>query len=198
MSIYLSNYDISTLRIHFVNNKGQQYPQDEIAPYKFAMFKLKFNDTSSTVILEALQIVLKTPYFTDIENNTYFMIFRIFESDIVETLASGNIQTRLRGYECFANMNAGVEVSYSILDINVDALFCHKDIIHSHGDSIFIPFASSFVRKLLTCERDLIANFNSDISLELFISNKRWQDLINKLGLMLAQKWIEQEKLTIQ
>ena len=124
------------------------------------------------------------------------MIFRVNES---AASSHGNIQTRIVGYNCW---DCIAEVSCNIITNDIFIL-CRKDIIKRNDDLIFIPIATQFIQKLLTCERDIIANFGDNItyvntSLELFISNERWQELINKTGLMLAQKWLEQEGVSVK
>lgn len=195
----LSNNDVGTFRIKFIPNTRE----DTEEHFRFAMFSMKL--PKGSILMEAMQTTLKQPYFIALEPHTYFMIFRLHESDIPMkngkpiTQANGVIQTRIENYECW---NSPAEVSYTIINPNTDAIFCRKDIIKQNGDLIFTPLASQFVRKLLTCERDIIANFGNSMkfinsSLELFISNERWQGLVNEIGLMLAQKWLARECIEV-
>lgn len=162
--------------------------------YDYVLFDVFAKD--GFILMEALQAALKTTYFAS-DYETYFTVFKIPQE--ISVMVGNKAYSQLAGsrFIC-SNGNKTREADFLFKMLNPEEpLYCEKDYRRG-GDSFPIIETNPFILKLLTCKFDIFINreiiFNrATTSVELFIEKKRRQKRQNRLGLMLAQKWLESQ-----
>ena len=182
ISLNFYNYELYKLKI-----------TEETEKYEYVLFDVFMKD--GFVLMEALQAALKTSYFSS-DYETYFTVFKMPAGSNV--MIDNKPFKQLTSSRFVVNGNKVREAEFVFIVLKPDeALYCEKD--HRRGGDYYpIIETNSFILKMLTCKWDIFINreiiFNrAYTSVELFIEKKRRQKRQNKLGVMLAQKWLESQ-----